>query len=64
MAHAAGGIMKWLEAGNLVASAHEIGVCLEPVATWLPRDGAFEADQKPNDDRQGDLRLNDRRALQ
>ncbi len=64
MAHPAGGIMKWFDRGNQVASAVGIGVRRDQVATWLPRDGAFEADQKPNDDRQGDLRLNDRRALQ
>lgn len=56
--------MKWLDRGNLVASAVGKGVRLDPVATWLPQDGAFETDQKPNDDRQGDLRLNDKRALQ
>jgi hypothetical protein len=56
--------MKWLDRGNLVASAVGIGVRLDQVATWLPRDGAFETNQKLNDDLQGDLRLNDRRALQ
>ena len=64
MAHAAGGIMKWLEAGNLVASAHEIGVYLERVATWLPRGGILEIHQELNDDRQRELRWNDGRALQ
>ena len=64
MAHEAGGVMKWFDRGNLVASAVGIGVRRDQVATRLPRDGAFETDQKPNDDRQGDLRLNDRRALQ
>lgn len=64
MAHAAGGIMKWLESGNLVASAHEIGVCLEPVATWLPRGGLLEIHQELDDDRQRELRWNDGRALQ
>lgn len=56
--------MKCLESGNLVANAHEIGVCLEPVATWLPRGGILEIRQELEDDRQRDLRWNDGRALQ
>lgn len=56
--------MKWLERGNLVASAAGIDMRLDQVATRLPRDGAFETDRKLNDDRQGDRRLNERRVLQ
>ena len=64
MALAAGGIMKWLESGNLVASVHDIGVCLEPVATWLPRGGILEIHQELDVDRQRELRWNDGSALQ
>ena len=56
--------MKWLESGNLVASVHDIGVCLEPVATWLPRGGILEIHQELDVDRQRELRWNDGRALQ
>lgn len=64
MARAAGGIMNGLERGNRVASAFGIGVFLGGVATWLPGGRAFETDPKLNADRQRDLRLNDREALQ
>jgi hypothetical protein len=56
--------MNGLERGNRVASAFGIGVYLGLVATWLPGGRAFETDPKLNADRQSDLRLNDREALQ
>lgn len=56
--------MSRLERGNRVASAFGIGVFLCLVATWLPEGRAFETDLKLNADRQSDLRLNDREALQ
>ncbi len=57
--------MNWLKSGNRVASALEVGVCLNIVATWLPHcAAAADNRQIHSDDPRNELRLEEGRALQ
>ena len=57
--------MNWVKSGNRVASALEVGVCLNIVATWLPHCAAAADSRKSHcDDPRNELGFEEGRALQ